>query len=82
MKEVRADLEGQIADIEEEAWQIAGDQFPLSNLDAKRWVLFGEGVQKNNVGHPIPVYGAQQASSSRARTCRSVAAPRRPTWRR
>jgi DNA polymerase I-like protein with 3'-5' exonuclease and polymerase domains len=57
MQEVRADLEGQIAAIEDEAWKLAGDQFPLSNLDAKRWVLFGEGVRRKNVPEPIPVYG-------------------------
>jgi DNA polymerase I-like protein with 3'-5' exonuclease and polymerase domains len=44
LQEVRADLEGQIAEVEDEAWKIAGDQFPLSNLDAKRWVLFGKGT--------------------------------------
>ena len=60
MNEVRADLESRIAEIEDEAWKIAGDQFPLSNLDAKRWVLFGEGVRKDRAGEPIPVYGANK----------------------
>jgi DNA polymerase I-like protein with 3'-5' exonuclease and polymerase domains len=44
MKDVRSALEEQIAGIENSAWDLAGDQFPLSNLDAKRWVLFGEGI--------------------------------------
>ena len=60
MNEVRADLEGRIAEVEDEAWKLAGDQFPLSNLDAKRWVLFGEGARKNQSGEAIPVYGANK----------------------
>lgn len=57
MNEVRADLESRIAEIEGQAWWLAGDQFSLSNLDAKRWVLFGEGSRKNGSGEAIPVYG-------------------------
>jgi DNA polymerase-1 len=57
MEEVRASLQSQIAEAEQEAWKIAGDQFPLSNLDAKRWVLFGESGHTNPAGVPIPVYG-------------------------
>ena len=37
------DLRDQIQKIEHQAWSLAGDSFPLSNLNAKRWVLFGEG---------------------------------------
>lgn len=36
-------LKADIADIEEEAWSLAGDQFSLSNPGAKRYLLFGEG---------------------------------------
>jgi DNA polymerase-1 len=43
MEEVGARLVGQIADIEQQVWKRAGGEFPLSNLTAKRWVLFGEG---------------------------------------
>lgn len=57
MEEVRASLQSQIAEAEQEAWKLAGDQFPLSNLDAKRWVLFGESGHTNPAGEPIPVYG-------------------------
>ena len=41
---VRADLESQQTKLKEEAWSKAGDEFPLSNTDAKRWVMFGEGT--------------------------------------
>ena len=81
MEEVRADLEGRISEVEEEAWQLAGDQFPLSNLDAKRWVLFGEGVNKKSVATPVPVYGKHRRKL-KSQGLASAAAPRRPTWRR
>jgi len=57
MNGVRTDLERSIAEIEVEAWDLAGDQFALSNYDAKRWVLFGEASKKDSEGTPIPVYG-------------------------
>ena len=41
---VRADLESQQRKIQEEAWSKAGDEFSLSNTDAKRWIMFGEGT--------------------------------------
>jgi DNA polymerase I-like protein with 3'-5' exonuclease and polymerase domains len=40
---VRVDLEKRIHELEEQCWLLAGDQFPLSNTDAKRWIMFGEG---------------------------------------
>src|SRR4029077_7751957 len=43
INEVQADLEASIHDIEQKVCDLAGGEFPLSNLDAKRWVLFGEG---------------------------------------
>ena len=46
LEDVRTDLEQRIADVEEAAWKMAGDQFALSNYDAKRWVMFGEGKKE------------------------------------
>ena len=60
LEEVRVDMMASIAEIEDKAWKMAGDQFPLSNYDAKRWVLFGESGHKNPQGQPIPVYGANR----------------------
>ena len=46
---VRADLESQQLKIQEEAWSRAGDSFPLSNTDAKRWIMFGEGKREHGL---------------------------------
>jgi DNA polymerase I-like protein with 3'-5' exonuclease and polymerase domains len=43
LRKVRADLEGQIHGIEQAVWQEAGGQFPMSNTNARRWIMFGEG---------------------------------------
>lgn len=43
LRKVRADLEHQIHDIEQAVWTEAGGQFPMSNTNARRWVMFGEG---------------------------------------
>ena len=40
---VRRDLEENLRRLEQQVWLLAGDQFPLSNTDAKRWIMFGEG---------------------------------------
>jgi DNA polymerase-1 len=45
---VRAYLQDTIAEVEAKVWRLSGDKFMLSNTEAKRWVMFGEGV---------PVYG-------------------------
>lgn len=39
---VREELEKRIKEVNEEAWGIAGGEFPMSNLEYKRYVLFGE----------------------------------------
>ena len=44
MDQVRADLEHRIAEVEQECFLLAGDEFKLSDTGAKRWVLFGEGI--------------------------------------
>ena len=44
---VRDDLLRQQQAIKEEAWSAAGDSFPLSNTDAKRWIMFGEGKREH-----------------------------------
>ena len=41
--EVREELETRIAEIEQQCYIMAGGEFPLSNSDTKRWVMFGEG---------------------------------------
>ena len=42
---VRADLEAQQTKIKEEAYSLAGGiEFNLTNTDAKRWIMFGEGT--------------------------------------
>jgi DNA polymerase I len=41
--EVRTELEERLTQIEKRCWHLAGDIFPLSNTNAKRWVMFGEG---------------------------------------
>jgi DNA polymerase I-like protein with 3'-5' exonuclease and polymerase domains len=43
LRKVRDDLERQIGGIEQAVWQEAGGQFPMSNTNARRWVMFGEG---------------------------------------
>lgn len=40
---VRDELQDRLSDVEQSVHLLVGDQFPLSNTDAKRWVLFGEG---------------------------------------
>ena len=52
MDVVRKDLVSRIAGIEDQAAQLAGGQFPLSNLSHKRWVLFGK-VGKNKPEYPV-----------------------------
>ena len=46
MELVRIELERRQKEIKEEAWDQAGDAFPLSNTDAKRWIMFGEGKRE------------------------------------
>jgi len=43
LRKVRDDLEHQIHGIEQAVWSEAGGQFPMSNTNARRWVMFGEG---------------------------------------
>jgi DNA polymerase-1 len=57
--QVQADLEADIQRIEKEVWEITGGQFPLSNLDAKRWVLFGEGEPVISNSRPVKVLRSQ-----------------------
>lgn len=40
---VSLDLNTKIAEVEEAAWKLAGDQFSLSKANTKRWIMFGEG---------------------------------------
>jgi DNA polymerase-1 len=42
VEKVRTSLNDQIAEVEAEIYEIADDSFSMSNLDLKRWVLFGE----------------------------------------
>jgi DNA polymerase-1 len=44
MDTVRKDLERRIHEVEQQCYIMAGDEFSLSNTDAKRWVLFGEDI--------------------------------------
>jgi len=41
-------LKEEIAQIEQRVWDLAGDQFPLSNTNKRRFVLFGEEDRKGN----------------------------------
>jgi DNA polymerase I-like protein with 3'-5' exonuclease and polymerase domains len=43
-QEVADDLHAKILFVEVEVYHIVGDQFPLSNTNAKRWIMFGEGT--------------------------------------
>mgnify|MGYP006262595593 CR=1 FL=1 len=43
-QEVADDLHASITFVEVEVHHLAGDQFSLSNTNAKRWVMFGEGI--------------------------------------
>jgi DNA polymerase-1 len=43
LRKVRADLEQQIDGIEQAVWHEAGGPFPMSNTNARRWVMFGVG---------------------------------------
>ena len=56
MESVRTDLLDRIHEIEEEAADLAGDQFSLSNTEAKRWIMFGRPI-KDKYGNlkPTPV---------------------------
>lgn len=52
--DVRQELEGRIAAIEEQCFERAGDEFPMSNLGIKRWILFGHGDQQVGIrGTPL-----------------------------
>jgi len=56
MEQVKADLLGRIHEIEQEAAGLAGDEFSLSNTEAKRWVMFGQQIRdKHGTPKPIPV---------------------------
>jgi DNA polymerase I-like protein with 3'-5' exonuclease and polymerase domains len=54
---VRKDLEQRIAEVEKQAWIMAGDEFQLSHTESKRWVLFGESSKRDRRGNFIPIYG-------------------------
>ena len=41
-------LKAEIGEIEEKVWDLAGDRFPLSNTNKRRYVLFGESDTKGN----------------------------------
>ena len=41
MESVRSDLLKRIGEIEHAVWKEVGDEFPLSNTEHKRWVMFG-----------------------------------------
>jgi DNA polymerase I len=43
MAEVKEDLEHRIAEIEQWVYKAAGGEFVLSNTNARRWVMFGQG---------------------------------------
>ena len=58
MAEVRKDLEGRLAEICDVVWKMAGGEFPLSNTNAKRWVMFGEQrPSPSRTSPPIPSTG-------------------------
>ena len=46
--EVREELVTRIGEVEDECYHIADGEFPLSHLDYKRWVLFGEGTRMHD----------------------------------
>lgn len=52
--QVKANLEQRLHELEEQCWIAAGGQFPLSNTEAKRWVLFGH-------GRPAPTWDLDKA---------------------
>ena len=70
---VRDDLWTQQAKIEQEVWSWPVTPFPLSNTDAKRWVMFGEGKRE---------LGEGKRSRSSRRSSRCSAAPRNEDLRR
>jgi DNA polymerase-1 len=43
LRKVRERLEAEIHGLEQQVWREAGGQFPMSNTNARRWVMFGEG---------------------------------------
>jgi DNA polymerase-1 len=43
LRKVRTDLERQIHDVEQAVWHEVGGQFQMSNTNARRWIMFGEG---------------------------------------
>ena len=56
MESVKDDLLLRIREIEKEVWGMAGDEFPLSNTEAKRWVMFGKRIKdKRGNLKPVPV---------------------------
>ena len=56
METVKADLMKRIHEIEVEVGHLAGDEFSLSNTEAKRWVMFGQQItNKDGTLKPIPV---------------------------
>jgi DNA polymerase I-like protein with 3'-5' exonuclease and polymerase domains len=57
LDDVRKDLEQRISEVEQQAWIMAGDEFPLSHTESKRWVLFGESSKRDRQGNFIPLYG-------------------------
>jgi DNA polymerase I-like protein with 3'-5' exonuclease and polymerase domains len=40
---VRTELETRIAELEQLVYKAAGGEFPMSNTNARRWIMFGEG---------------------------------------
>jgi len=57
MDEVRKELKDRQADVEQKVWNQTGDTFPLSNTNAKRWVMFEEATRDKETGKRIPEYG-------------------------
>ena len=56
MESVRADLMKRIREIQVEVGDLAGDEFVLSNTEAKRWVMFGHRAKnKDGTDKPVPI---------------------------
>ena len=49
LESARTDLYARMKEVESAIFAIAGDEFSVSSPDAKRWVLFGEGIPEYGV---------------------------------
>lgn len=66
MEEVRTELKASIAAIERRCYQIVGDEFPMSEMKWKRYLLFDEWVKERGPNQPpqvlrgVPRYSPQR----------------------